>query len=210
MKSKKKGASTSADEKMQQRIMDEANALLLNKGHDGFSLRELSKLANTSTMTMYTLFGGRTGLLEALFDEGFARLIAYEQRTIDRENPSKWLHDKLCAYRDFAMENTGYYKLMFGGVLKFKPIDTDERFRGLSVPSAIAYPAFSSLVEAISACQEVGALRNDIEAPQLAFMFWAFIHGLISLEFAGYSSQTHDNMARYENSIAIFTHGLKS
>lgn len=169
-----------------ERLLAAASQLLQSKGADGFSLRELATAADVTTMAVYSRFGGRKGLLTALYIEGFTRLTAYEDSIEDRDDPWRWLCSKLAVYRRFALENVGYYRLMFGGGIEFSPINPDNRFASLAVPVDAAYPAYERLVNTVAACQEIGLVRRDRPADTFAHIIWSTLHGLISLEFAGY------------------------
>lgn len=195
-------------EPLRDKILEKASELLVEKGHSGFSLRELAAGAGTSTMQIYSLFGNRGGVLEALYESGFRRLYAFEKATEDTSNPKRWLWKKILAYRDFAFQNTAYYRLMFGGVVEFSPVENDTGYEGLAVPSRAAYPAFEYLARAVAACQQCDLLRSDFEASELAFMIWSHIHGIISLEYAGYSPADFDSVERYKTSVRLFLDGL--
>lgn len=191
-----------------ERLLAAASELLQQKGADGFSLRELATAADVTTMAVYSRFGGRKGLLTALYIEGFTRLTAYEDSIEDRANPWHWLSDKLSVYRRFALENVGYYQLMFGGGIKFSPINPDQRFASLTVPVDAAYPAYERLVNTVSACQDAGLVRRDRPADTLAHIIWSTLHGLISLEFAGYV-QPAVAQERYESATEFLLSSLR-
>ncbi|MDP9356610.1 MAG: TetR/AcrR family transcriptional regulator, partial [Chloroflexota bacterium] len=55
-------------------ILDEAILLLVEEGLQGLSLRRIAGAVGCSTTVLYTLFGGKSGIVEALWLEGFARL----------------------------------------------------------------------------------------------------------------------------------------
>jgi hypothetical protein len=75
---------------------------------------------------------------------------------------------------------------MFGGVTQFSPITHDQRFGALAVPVEAAYPAYERLVAAVAACQRVRIVRDNPAPDVIAYMIWSLLHGLVSLEFAGY------------------------
>ncbi len=59
-------------------LLDAASEMLVHGGPDAISLRKLAARIGTSTMAVYTAFGGKDGLIAALFTEAFNRLAAAE------------------------------------------------------------------------------------------------------------------------------------
>lgn len=171
---------------LRERLLKVAGRLLQKHGPDKFSIRELAREGEISTMGIYTVFGGRTGVMQALYAEGFAKQHAYAAAAINRSDPRAWLIGELYAYRNFALQNVGLYRLMFGGEKRFTPAGRSREFRSLVVPDAGAYPVYSVLVDAIAACIEIAPSRAGRSADTLAHVVWATLHGLVGLEIAGY------------------------
>src|SRR5438105_9415646 len=57
-------------------VLESAARLLAEEGPHGLSLRRIAAEAGGSTQLVYTLFGGKPGLADALYAEGFGRLSA--------------------------------------------------------------------------------------------------------------------------------------
>ena len=57
-------------------LLDAASRLLVEEGPQALSMRRVAAAAGCSTTVLYTLFGGKEGLADALYREGFARLTA--------------------------------------------------------------------------------------------------------------------------------------
>lgn len=189
------------------RLLASAEMLLAKHGPDKISIRELARQAGISTMGIYTLFGGKDGIMRALYAEGFARLYQHAAAAEDRAQPAKWLFDALIAYRRFALANVGFYRLMFGGDKRFVPIDRNARFGTLVVPDQGAYPSYGSLVDAFAAGQRLGNFTDARSADDLAHLAWAIIHGLVSLEIAGYVDLAHAD-ERFRDSIGLFVRSV--
>lgn len=189
------------------RLLKIAEQLLARHGPDKISVRELAREAGISTMGIYTVFGGKEGVMRALYAEGFARLYQYAAQAEDRTNPAKWLYDALFAYRRFALANVGFYRLMFGGDKRFVPIDRNARFGTLVVPDQGAYPSYGSLMDAFAEGQRCGVITSQRSADELAHLAWAVIHGLVSLEIAGYVDLACAD-ARFSDSIGLFVRSV--
>lgn len=189
------------DEAMRKRLLSVAEHLLVRHGPDGLSIRELARECGVSTMGIYTLFGGRPGVMQALYAEGFVRLHAHALSAENRQDPGLWLIGQMVAYRRFAINNVGMYRLMFGGQRRFIPADRNSRFATLNVPVADAYPAFAALVDAVTACaagRSMGAMAMD----DVAYAVWAHLHGLVGLEIAGYVAE-QDAAARFAGAVRM-------
>ncbi|MEV5556044.1 TetR/AcrR family transcriptional regulator [Nonomuraea wenchangensis] len=215
-------------------ILDTATHLLVTEGPGALTVRRIAGEAGCSTKVIYTLFGGKDGLVEALWLEGFARferrlraapksargerplhvtpegehgerpLLAgsladplagppaepstpdgarsgYGTRagslTDPPADPLAELRAGLDAYRDYALAEPDYYRVMFqGAVPGFNP-----------GPEAVeaAGRSFDLLVHAVRACLEQGLLRGGT-AREIADLLWMAIHGAVSLEITGF------------------------
>ncbi len=157
-------------------ILDEATRLLVEEGLRGLSLRRIAGAVGCSTTVLYTLFGGKNGIVEALWLEGFARLWRAEEAAEAGQDPLGRLAALGWAYRTHALENPDYYRVMFGGAVpNFRP---SERALELSRQT------FRVLVDAARACIEAGLFRP--EDPELvASVLWTIVHGAVSLQLNG-------------------------
>lgn len=171
------------------KLLAEAEELLRRDGPDGLALRELARACGASTMAIYTLYGGKPGLMQALYAVGFARLHDYALSAKVPDAPLRSLVGQMLAYRRFALEHTGLYRLMFGGEKRFLPTNRHSRFTSLTVPVEDAYPPFGALVDTVGSClvHHRATAPQPAEVQNLAFLVWAQIHGLVALEIAGYT-----------------------
>ena len=55
-------------------LLDAASRLLEAEGPDALTVRRIAAAAGCSTTVLYTLFGGKAGVAEGLWREGFERL----------------------------------------------------------------------------------------------------------------------------------------
>ncbi|MED7925320.1 TetR/AcrR family transcriptional regulator [Nonomuraea sp. LP-02] len=239
-------------------ILDTATHLLVTEGPGALTVRRIAGEAGCSTKVIYTLFGGKDGLVEALWLEGFARFERRlraapksargerrlhvtsegehgEQRLLAASegersegrllgasegegsegrllgapesergeglagaqpladsladpragsltdplpaDPLAALRAGLDAYRDYALAEPDYYRVMFqGAVPGFSP-----------GPEAVAAArrSFELLVHAVRACLEQGLLRGGT-AREIADLLWMAVHGAVSLEITGF------------------------
>ncbi|MER6576234.1 TetR/AcrR family transcriptional regulator [Nonomuraea sp. NPDC001023] len=158
-------------------ILDAAKHLLVAEGPAALTVRRISGEVGCSTKVIYTLFGGKDGLSEALWLEGFARLEARLLAVPAPDDPLPALHAGLAAYREYALDEPDYYRVMFQNAMHgFQP-----------APDAVAAGrrTFDILVEAVAACLESGRLRGAA-AGEIADVLWMAIHGAVSLEISGF------------------------
>jgi AcrR family transcriptional regulator len=158
-------------------VLEAAAALYVDEGPHGLSMRRVSTAAGGSTQLLYTLFGGKRGLADALYTEAYDRLAAQMNAAgfedFDVADPDR-LVTACRAYRRFAATEPGFFSLMFGRVAPdFRPSPPAR--------SAGRRKTFGRVVEATQACMDAGTLKAD-DALLLAASCWAASHGLASLE----------------------------
>lgn len=157
-------------------LLDTASSLLEREGPDALTMRRIAREVGCSTSVLYTMFGGKVGIADALWREGFDRLTA----ALDAAKGASPL-DRLAsmgrAYRSSALANRSYYAVMFQ-----RPIPGFE-------PSPEAYQAslkpLHALARAAAECIRAGVFRAE-EPAHIAGVLWAATHGAVSLELAGY------------------------
>jgi AcrR family transcriptional regulator len=155
-------------------LLDAAARILAEEGHRAVSVRRVAAAAGTSTMAVYTWYGGKPQLMRALFREAFSR---FRDRLLAESagaDPLAALIRLGSAYRSFALAEPDLYTVMFGrDSALFDPDPEDVR---------LALGTFEILVTAVSRCVEAGLLRCDPQ--QGAWRLWAASHGAVSLELA--------------------------
>ncbi|WP_426363755.1 TetR/AcrR family transcriptional regulator [Streptomyces sp. E-08] len=158
-------------------ILDRAIALLVAEGPAALTMRRIATDIGASTKVLYTMFGGKEGLLDALYREGFARLRRAQERVPRGDDPLAHLTALGAAYRNHALAEPAYYRVMFE-----QPVPG---FRPGPEALAVAGTAFEASTAAVAACMAAGALRPG-DPRELAKILWAASHGAVSLEIAGH------------------------
>lgn len=190
-------------------LLDAASEMLMRGGPDSISLRKLAAKVGTSTMAVYTAFGGKDGLITALFNEAFDRLAAAQNAVPRSPEPLHWLEGLSHAYRRFALDNPSYYALMISVTM---PVSEAMRHEapGSDLPArGIAHHAsYQRLFEAVQACQDDGSFSPNIDTMLIADAFWATVHGLCSLELAGFYASAEAAQARFDFTCPAVVRGL--
>ncbi len=168
------------DDVRRRAVVEVAATLLFEEGPGGLSLRRIAAAAGGSTQLIYTLFGGKPGLVDALYTEGFSRLAAYTREALETGPPAGdperlvWMGRAYCR---FAREHTGFYSVMFGRAIPgFAPAP--------GTRSQCRQMTFGLVVEAAAACMKAGTLVAT-SPEELARHCWITGHGVASLEVAG-------------------------
>src|SRR4051812_48356051 len=90
-----------ASQAQRRALLESASALLTEEGPKGLTLRTLATRVGASTTAVYTHFGSKDELLEALYTEGLERLGATLRRARGA-SPLEELAAIALAYRRFA------------------------------------------------------------------------------------------------------------
>jgi AcrR family transcriptional regulator len=142
-------------------------------------MRNAASAAGTTTTAIYSLFGGRQALIEAVVVEGFQRFAVHLRAVPHTTNPYADLLALGKAYRVNAIENPHFYRVMFNNHGSAVSARTPER-------GAETFDMLVAAVERATRC-------TPPEARVRAYRLWAYIHGLVSLEFNGFVDfQAHD------------------
>jgi AcrR family transcriptional regulator len=155
------------------RLCDAAARLYVAEGEAGLSMRRLAAEVGCSAMAPYRYFADKQQLLAAVRTAAFDRLAdALEGVARDNRHRAAEVGE---AYVRFAFENREAYKLMFDLA------QPDEaQYPELAAAAARAREAMAGYVHELV---EAGVLVGD--PVELGYVFWASIHGLIVLHFAG-------------------------
>lgn len=186
------------DEALRLRLLDRAGELLSTDGPKALSLRKLAADAGTSTTAVYSLFGSKPDLVNALYAEGFKRFGA-RLRTVPRTGDA--VEDMVqlgLAYRDSALADPHLYSIMFTkAVPGFEPRpEADELGRR----------TLSPLVEVVRAGISSG-LFAEVAPETIVVSAWGIAHGLVSLELNGNLPPAFDVGASYEAALRANARG---
>jgi AcrR family transcriptional regulator len=165
-------------------LIEAAARLLAEEGPQALSTRRLAAAVGTSTMAVYTRFGGKEDLVRAMAREGFRLL--HERLTAVGETSDPVLDVVRLgwAYRTNAQEHRHLYGVMFGGTgLDGFALTDEDRQQGRY--------ALVGVVQAVERCMAAGRFRNG-DAQLVAHQMWTALHGLAALELGGYLVAPYD------------------
>jgi AcrR family transcriptional regulator len=153
-------------------ILSTARMLAEAEGWDAVTTRRLSSEIEYSQPVLYKHFSGMDDIAEALAIEGFGELAdALHTARANAETADCPLIRMARAYMTFASDNPALYDAMFIRA-------TELRFAADATPPALV-AAFAELRMGVSALAD----RRDVDT--LTEVFWAALHGLITLARSG-------------------------
>ena len=164
-----------ADPALRVALIDAAARLIAEEGSAALSLRRLAGEVGTSTMAIYTHFGGMDEVRRAVRIEGFARLAAHLDAVEETDDPVADLTLLGWAYYRNALTNPNLYRVMF-----------------MDVPNApragIGIETFVHLVLGVERCIQAGRFA-PADAVELAVQVWSTEHGIVTLYLGGFLSE---------------------
>ena len=175
-----RAARTAMEMEARSTLLSAAATLLSREGPAALTVRRLAEAVNTSTKTIYTHFGGKDGLLEALYLHSFAELDQAFRKHAEVADPAKRLILMLDAYRSFALEEPALYDVMFGDLGRAWEAPIHARKQ--------AWHSFETLRTAVF--DNLPADRTS-EAQQVTYVLWAGAHGVVSLELRKLIGPSH-------------------
>ncbi|MBC7298363.1 MAG: TetR/AcrR family transcriptional regulator [Demequina sp.] len=162
------------DDKTRERLLAAASRRVHKRGLEGLSLRGLARDTGTTTAAVYALYGGKDGLVAAVYERAVIQFAATLRSAPRHEDPQSDVLSLGLAYRESALADPHGYRVMFGGAVDPRTVPAHI--------SVVAADAFRLLRQRVAEAQSVGALRTDVPASAIATSLWAHTHGLVLLE----------------------------
>jgi AcrR family transcriptional regulator len=175
---------------LRDRLVTASLDILQADGPAELTVRRVAEVAGSSTMGIYTSFGGRAGMLDAVYLRGFELLrdaLATARTGSAPAGPATAPAGSTSAgpatarilalartYREFARANPPLYALMFERPLP--DFDPSPRLRGQALEMT-----FGLLVAEVGAAAEQG-LIEAADPARAAYLIWTAIHGMVSIE----------------------------
>jgi AcrR family transcriptional regulator len=152
-------------------LVEGAISLLADQGPGALSVRKVADHAGLTTMAVYSRFGNKAALLNAVYRRGF-ELLAETMNAVDDADPLNRLRGLVEAYRYFAVDNPALYSLMFEHLVGFDPPD---QLRAETTQATLGI-----VVDTTREAIDQGLLL-DIDPLNAAYIIWATTHGAVSL-----------------------------
>jgi AcrR family transcriptional regulator len=171
---------------IREQLVEGGMRILERDGVSALSARRLAAETGTSTMAVYTHFGGMTDVIDAIASEAFVRFTRTLTEVEETDDPVADFFVMGVRYREFALANPQRYQLMFGSsVGSLNRYHADLTVTGKASQRADFALSFKALLTAVRRMIEAGRIRNDGDSV-IAGRLWSITHGEVLLEIAGF------------------------
>ena len=163
---------------LREALIDASEALLAERGLEGFSLREVARRSGVSPAAPAHHFGDTAGLLEAVASLAFDGLTAALQAGNARggDDPVARLREQGVGYVGFALRYPGRFGLMFRSGVYHKS-------SGLKKSADAAFDTLEQAVRALFGVPPSDPL--DPAQRNALLSIWSVVHGFAHLALAG-------------------------
>lgn len=164
-------------ERLRAAVVAAADRLLATEGAPAVTMRRVADLVGATTGVLYSQFGGKHGVIEAVYRQGFADLAAAFGSVGTDGDPVAVIAALTGRYVDFARTHPWRYRVMFSEAVP--------GFTASEAARAEALTVLAPLVAAIDRARAAGlvAVADPAAAAQA---LWAAVHGPLALELAGF------------------------
>ncbi len=165
-------------------ILEAAMQIVMQHGVEALSMREIAGSIDYSPSGLYEYFSSKEGIIEALANEGFARLATRMEHGILGETAPVRLQEAGKTYIQFALQEPQIYLLMFN----HKPPEP------CSITDVGQNIAYYKLIQILQDGLTSGEFRSASEAgaQELAYIAWSLMHGLAMLRLTLMSQVLED------------------
>jgi AcrR family transcriptional regulator len=188
-------------EMMRADILNAGREILREGGFTALSMRALAEAVGVRAPTLYDYFANKEEVLNELFLEGVKEIRQHFQPMMESAPPGVARIVGLgLAYRDFAIENPVLFQLVFGRI-DSSYVPGDEQMQA-------GRNLYLLLREEVERAVELGELEAaDLDI--LSMTIWSAIHGITTLELAGFSAkcapdEPMENLSPYVASSLLF------
>lgn len=188
--------------KNQANILDVATQLLITKGFENVSLRDIAKNADYSPAGLYKLFDSKAAIIRAVLVR-HNEILLERLETIQSDIPHNQRLIQLCMeYIRFSLENPAFLILL-------NNLPSERNSQEQSIPARSPYRVFYQAVKDWVKSDSIKVSKKyNIE--EITYALWAQIHGMATLR----SSQLKDFEADFESTeqltIEVFLYGIKN
>jgi AcrR family transcriptional regulator len=189
-------------QELRQAILEAAGSLFLERGYEGFSLRQVAERIGYTPTTIYLYFADKDALLFALLDDAFDRFgAALGHAYKSTAEPLERLEAIGRAYVRFGLQNSQYYQLMF-------MVRSDFLLQARSTETEPRIASFHTLQQAVADAMSARAIRPG-NVDEISFLLWALMHGIVALAISMPQMLTPERVAQSEvDALGLIRRGL--
>jgi AcrR family transcriptional regulator len=177
-------------EETRRAILDATEALIVEDGYEGFSMRRLAARCGYAAPSIYHHFGDKQGLLDAVVEERFQLVLDRLHRVGGRRDPADTVRAMMGEFVQFGLENPDHYKLLDVP----RPADAPAPASGQRLRELL-----HEQLEELSAAGRLTAGSVD-EAAQF---LWCLISGVLRLQVVHPSGDWSPRLAEFSLDTAL-------
>src|SRR3954453_21787559 len=170
-------------------VLEHAAEIMATDGVAGLSLGEIARRMGIRPPSLYVYFPSKHALYDALFARGWRELLATVRAYDDAHAQDDDFAAVILGYgREFvrwSVEHPAYAQLLF-----WRPVPG---FRPSEAAYAPAVEFYEGGVERLTAMQEAGQLRRDVDVDDVQRDWTVLIAGVVSQQLANAPEQTFDD-----------------
>jgi AcrR family transcriptional regulator len=183
-------------------ILDAACDLIIEKGYENVSLREIASRADYSPAGLYKYFESKGAIMYALRNRINVEMSETLLAIPESKNPKRRLIELCMAYIQYAIENRAYLSLI-------NNLPSERTMLDQPPQTNSPYESFYQAVMQWVATQPV-TLPEDYGPEAVTYGLWAQIHGMATLRL----NQLKDFKADFQNvnrlTVEIYLNGLEN
>lgn len=176
-------------------LLRAADAVLRRDGLSGVTVRAVAAEAGVAPMGVYSRFGSKDGLVDALLIRAIEDFRAAVSRH-EEPDPEERLKAGGRRFREWALANHQHYEAIFLARIGL----------GSDKVAAASLRAFAELLSRVEYAMAGGVLRED-DVTEVAQQIWHTVHGAVALELHSLVL-TADASATYERLLDTIVRGL--
>jgi AcrR family transcriptional regulator len=188
------------DQAIRLALLDAAESLIAERGPEALSVRAVADAVGTTTRAVYSLFGSKAGLLEALAVRLFELLSAAVDATKLTDDPiADVVTASLHGFRHVARKHTSLYNLVF---LRVVPdLEMSDEF------ATIAKQTFNQLEELVG---RIAPNSTQTKSKFTAQMVHALTEGLVGMELRGSLGSPKQAEIIWRDALTTLCQGIAS
>lgn len=155
-------------------ILVAAERIFVEHGYEGATIRKIADEVGLSSTALYIHFPDKGAILQEICRTAFEILISANQAIVQATDaPEDRLRRMLTAYVEFGFANPNAYRLIY----LTRPLEA--RDGAENAAQRLGAELFGSFADVVEQVARAGNLKAD--AKVAAQVFWAGVHGIVSL-----------------------------
>lgn len=161
---------------LREHILHVARDMVMKEGFDALSMRKLAEAVEYAPATLYLHFENRDAIARELCVRGFQELLAVLEPAAAVADPVERLSRLTEAYLAFGLKQPETYRLIFMEDPRLSAALFQDQQDGAGPKS------FAVLLRVFEDLEAAGRTPDAIPPARLAEVFWAGLHGIVSLK----------------------------